>query len=133
MPSAPKIVDLDAQLGSEPDAPRHTARFRLFGRDWTMVCDLNAFAVSDMLTGEPAAIVRMIDSLVAEDERIDFRTAFASQPNLTAERLGQILNAMIEVAGQRPTTPSSISPRGGRSQTSRPKSAASSSRRPAAR
>ena len=123
---APKILDLDAEIGLD-DTPSATKPFKLFGRTWTMLCDLNSFAMSDLTTGEPAAIVRFIDSVILPAERIDFRNAISSQPNLTAERLGKILTALVEAAAERPTTPPSASSRGATSQTSQRKSAGSSS------
>lgn len=128
----PKILDLDAQLGIANE-PVNTLPFRLFGREWTLLCDLNTFALSDLGTGDPAAVVRYMVSFVIDDERDDFRTALSSQPNMTVERLGEILTALTEAATERPTTPPSVSGPGRQSQTSPRKSAASTSRRPAAR
>lgn len=123
----PKTLDLDAAIG-EIEEPQHTRPFKLFGKTWTLVCDLNSFALSDLATGEPAAIVRFLDSIVVPAERQEFRVALASQPNLPAERLGKILNALVEAATERPTTPQSASGSGRPNQKSVPKSAASSSR-----
>ncbi len=128
-----KILNLDEMLDDEPAEPVHTRPFRLFGRDWTLVCDMNAFAVAEMMTGDAGGIVRFIDSLILEEERIAFRTALASKP-LSAERLNKIMDKMIEAAVEpHPTTPPSASSRTGRNQTSVRKSAAGSSRKPAGR
>jgi hypothetical protein len=121
-----KLIDIDAALGDD-DAPVATRPFKLFGRNWTLLCDLNSFALSDLATGEPAAIVRFLNSIVAEDEREDFRSTLASQPNLTAEKLGKILTALVEAATDRPTTPASASGSTAPKRTSQRKSAASSS------
>lgn len=121
-----KILDLDAQIGID-NTPSATKPFKLFGRTWTMMCDLNSFAMSDLTTGEPAAIVRFIDSVILPAERVDFRNAISSQPNLTAEKLGAILTALVEAAAERPTTPPSASSRGATNPTSPRKSAANSS------
>lgn len=123
----PKVLNLDAELGESTD-PVNTRPFKLFGRDWTLNCDLNTFALSDLATGEPAAIVRFLTSIVTEDQRDDFRNALASQPNLSAERLGKIITALVEAATERPTTPPSASGSGRANLTSVRKSAASSSR-----
>lgn len=123
----PKTLDLDAELGEVEEAI-HTRPFKLFSKTWTLVCDLNSFALSDLATGEPAAIVRFLDSIVIEAERTAFRTALASQPSLSAERLGKILTALVEAATERPTTPPSVSGSGRAKPTSVRKSAASSSR-----
>ena len=122
------ILDLDADLALEDDEPQHTKQFRLFGKDWTLVCDLNSFAMSDLTTGDPSAIVRFIDSVILPEQRVDFRTAMTNVKNLTGEKLGKILGALVEAASERPTTPPSGSSGGARSPTSRPKSVASSSR-----
>lgn len=121
-----KILDLDAQIGID-STPSVTKPFKLFGRTWTLMCDLNSFAMSDLTTGEPAAIVRFMDSVILPDERVDFRNAISSQPNLSADKLAAILTALVEAAAERPTTPPSVSSRGATSQTSPRKSAASSS------
>lgn len=130
--ATPKILDLDAQLGGD-DQPANTRPFRLFGRDWTLNCDLNAFALSDLATGEPAAIVRFLTSVVVEDQREDFRNALAAQQNLSAERLGAIITALVEATSERPTTPPSGSGSGRPNLTSVRKSAGSSSRTQAGR
>lgn len=122
----PKTLDLDAALGDADDVI-NTRPFKLFGKTWTLVCDLNSFALSDLATGEPAAIVRFLDSIVIPEERTDFRTTLAAQPNLSAERLGKILTALVEAATERPTTPPSASGSGRAKPTSARKSAASSS------
>jgi len=121
-----KILDLDSELGIE-DTPAYTKPFKLFGRTWTMMCDLNSFALSDLTTGEPAAVVRFIDSVILPAERIEFRNAISSQPNLSADRLGKILTALVEAASERPTTPQSDSSSGAAKKTSQRKSGASSS------
>lgn len=122
-----KLIDLDAELGDD-DTPVHTRPFKLFGRTWTLLCDLNTFALSDLATGEPAAIVRFLNSVVIDEEREDFRNSLASQPNLTAERLGKILTTLVEAATERPTTLASVSGSTAPKRTSPRKSAASSSR-----
>jgi hypothetical protein len=124
-----KTIDLDADLGLDnDDAPVNTRPFKLFGRTWTLVCDLNTFALSDLTTGEPAAVVRFLTSVVVEDERDDFRTAFATAKGLTSETLGKILTAIVEAATERPTSPPSDSGSGRKNPTSPRKSVATSSR-----
>lgn len=113
MPPA-KAFDIDAELGLDIDqGPTHTTKIKLFGREWTMVCDVNTFSLGAIASGDLGAIIGLFRTMVAEDEWSDFGAAMAKVRNLDAEKLMGILNAMIEVAAERPTTPpsgSSVTP-----------------------
>lgn len=123
-----KILDLDADLGLD-ETPVTTRQIKLLGRQWTLVCDLNSYALSNLATGEPEAIVQFINGLIPEDERSDFAAALSKVPNLTPDKLGAILGKLVEAASERPTTPPSASSRGGSNRTSSPKSAAATAKR----
>lgn len=101
----PKVHDLDSQLGLDLAFVSPTKRVKLFGQEWTIVCDVNAFAVADILSGDVGGIARFIRGVVAPDEADAFAAALGRVPNLDGEKLGQILNVLIEVAGERPTEP----------------------------
>jgi hypothetical protein len=121
---APKIIDLDADLGLDGGEPLHTKKIKLLGREWTVICDLNSFAMSEIMAGDTGAISTFIRNLIAEDERDDFAKALAGQKNLSGEKLGQLLGKLIEVASGRPTELPSPSSRTATKRTSTPKSRA---------
>lgn len=121
-----KILDLDADLGLD-DAPTHTRPIKMLGRNWTLICDLNSYALSNLSTGDPAAIVQFLNGIIIEDERADFAKALSTVPNLTPEKLGTILGKLVEAASDRPLSPPSALPRGGSKMSTTPKSARTSS------
>lgn len=112
-----KIVDIDAELG-DSDEVIHTKKIRLLGREWTIQCDLNTFAMSQIAAGDASGISRFISNLVIPEERDDFIETLSSAKNLSGERLGSILQKLIEVAGERPTEPPSPSLRTAKKPTS---------------
>jgi len=122
-----KILDLDADLGLD-DEPVHTRQIKLLGRQWTLICDLNSYALSNMTTGDPGAIVEFLNGVILEEERSDFAKALSRVKNLTPEKLGAILGKLVEAAGERPTPPPSASPRGASKRTTTPKSAGATSK-----
>jgi hypothetical protein len=107
----PKIVDLDSELDSGEDEVLHTKKIKLLDKEWTIVCDLNTFAMAQIASGDAGGIATFIAGLVIEDERDEFVKTLAGARHLTGERLGAILNRLIEVAGERPTTQPSPSGR----------------------
>lgn len=125
-----KVIDLDDLIGGEDeDLPVHTRQAKLFGRNWTLVCDVNTFGLAALTTGDPAAIVDFIRSIIHPDEVDEFMGAFRKQRNLSGERLAKIVNALIEAASERPTKQPSVSSRGASSRTSARKSTGTSSGR----
>jgi len=122
-----KIIDLDADLFGVDDEPTPTKQVKLFGREWTILCDLNSFSISALGSGDPSAIVNFLDGLIAEDQRVDFRLAISRVKNLTPEKLGKLINSLVEVVTERPTTPPSASLRGASKRVTAPKSRAASS------
>lgn len=132
----PKVIDLDSQLDFDADAPKHTKKVRLLGEEWTVVCDLNSFAATNLTSGDSAAVMQFIRSMLLPEEWPEFARIASQHPALSGENGGKnlvtLVNALTEVAGERPTKPSSTSPRGGSRRTSSPKSAGSSSVRRAA-
>ena len=127
-----KILDLDADLGLD-DTPVHTRPIKLLGKEWTLICDLNSYALSNLTTGEPSAIVEFLNGVIIEEQRSDFAKALSAVPNLTPEKLGVILGKLVEAAGERPTKPPSASPRGVSSLTPTRKSVGVSSKTRAGR
>lgn len=118
-----KIIDLDAELDFE-DEPVHTARVKLLGREWTVVCDLNSFAMAQIAGGDASGISKFLTGLIHPDEQEDFALTLSSAKNLNGDRLGKVLEKLVEVAGERPTEPPSPSLRTAKKQTSAPRSRA---------
>ena len=103
-----KTLDLDAALKFD-DEPVHTKDVILFGTTWTLICDLNSFSIASLASGDAASIRDFIANLVVVDQRADFLKALGSQRGLSGERLGLIINKLIETVSENPTTPPSAS------------------------
>lgn len=110
-PMASPSIDLDKALGITGDEPTHTKKVKLLGKDWTLVCDLNAFAMAQIASGESSGVSQFIINLVVPTEQEAFAEALKNAKNMSGERLGLLLAKLIEVAGERPTEPPSRSPR----------------------
>lgn len=123
--TTPKRANLDLVLGD--DEPIVTKPITLLGREWDVVCGLNFFTLSSIGAGDPGAVARFLTNVVVADQREAFATALATAPNLDGEKLGKIVNALVEVAAERPTAPPSSSLRPVSKRTSAPKSVARSS------
>lgn len=125
-----KILDLDAKLGfAASEAPVHVKQVRLFGAEWTIICDVNSFTLSRVMSGNPEAVVDFLINAVEESQRVAFVKVMSDQKDLSPERLGSILNAFVEVAAERPTTPPSASGSTPAKKTSGRNSGASTARR----
>ena len=121
----PKRTNLDDLLGE--DEPVLTKPITLFGREWDVICGLNFFTLSAIGAGEPGAGAQFLRNTVVPDQRDAFATAMSAAANLDAEKLGKIVNALVEVASERPTTQPSVSSRPASKRTSAPRSVARSS------
>lgn len=119
-----KVIDLDKELGTGDDEPVHTKKIRLFGREWTVICDLNSFSMSQIAGGDAGGVSTFLTNLVHEDERDEFIKTLSSAKGLDGERLGKLLSKLIEVAGERPTSGPSPLPRTAKTPASTRKSAA---------
>lgn len=104
-------IDLDKDLGFSEDEVTHTKKVKLLGKEWTLVCDLNAFAMAQIASGESAGVSQFIINLVVPSQQEEFAQALRNAKNMTGERLGLLLSKLIEVAGERPTVSPSRSPR----------------------
>lgn len=102
-----------------------TKKVKMFGRTWTINCDLNAFSMAQIAGGDATGLARFLTGLVAEDEQDDFKTAMAERKGLTGEKLGELLSKLVEVAGERPTNGQPPSPSTAKRTTSTRRSAAS--------
>lgn len=124
------VVDLDAKLAEAgiEDEPIHTKTIHLFGRDWTMVCDLNTFNLASMMEGDGAAVLSFVEDVIHPDELAEFKLALSKAKGLSGPKLGALIGLMVEAASERPTTRPSVSSRGATKRTSKPRSAAASSR-----
>lgn len=124
----PRVIDLDSQLDlDKDDGPVTTKTVKLFGEEWTIVCDLNFWNITTA-GADAEGISRLLLGVVAEDQRADFTAAMGRVRNLTVEKLLEIVQAIMEVAAERPTKPPSASTRGATKPTSARKSVAASSR-----
>ena len=128
-----KIIDLDAQFAGEPAEPIHTRKVKLFGEEWTVVCDVNSFVLTNISNGDTKAFMEFLENVVVEEEKARMRQALSSQRGLTAEKLLRIIVALMEVVAARPTQSPSASSRTASKRTSSPKSTAASSRTRGAR
>lgn len=120
MPPMPTntTVDLDHLLGLVSKEKQRTKKIKMFGRTWTVICDLNSFAMAQIAGGDSGGISKFMLGLVDEDEKDDFAEALSSAKGLDGEKLGALLTKLIEVAGERPTEQPSPSPRTAKKQTS---------------
>lgn len=128
----PKVIDLDSQLNLDDGEPITTKKVKLFGREWTIVCDLNFWNITTA-GADAEGISRLLLGVVAEDEQAEFTAAMGRVKHLTVEKLLEIVQAIMEVAAERPTKPPSASTRGATKPTSARKSVAPSSRTGVAR
>lgn len=122
----PKVIDLDERLNLE-DPEVKTVPIKLFGREWDFIQSLNAFAFSDLLGSNPAAVARFFANAVVESQRTDFANALAGRPDLDGDKLMELLNAVLEAVTGRPTDKPASKSRPASKRTSSPKSAARSS------
>lgn len=121
--NATTTVDLDHLLGLVVKEKQRTKKIKMFGRTWTVICDLNSFAMAQIAGGDSGGISKFMLGLVDEDEKEDFAEALSSAKGLDGEKLGALLTKLIEVAGERPTEQPSPSPRTAKKQTSTLRSA----------
>lgn len=98
-----KAVDLDAELGLLVTEKMPTKKIRMLGREWTIICDLNSFAMSQIAGGDPGGISKFLVNLVVDEEREDFVDTLSNAKGLDGEKLGSLLSRLIEVAAERPT------------------------------
>ena len=108
--ATPKVIDLDLDL-NEVEVPQFTKRVKILDREWTINCDINVFAVSQIASGEAMGIARFITNMVIPEQRDDFANMLATAPGMSADRLTVLLSRLIEVAGERPTESPSPSQR----------------------
>jgi hypothetical protein len=107
-------VDLDAQLSdliADAAKKRKYNKVKLFGKEWRVTTEPNTYAALAGSFGDIEALVAMITNIVHPDEREDFHKTLLQAEDLNADILMQILNGLVEVAGERPTKSSSGSSR----------------------
>lgn len=119
---APKTPDLDAELGFGNPEAIPTKKVKLFGREWRVLCEVNAFTLTDIASGETAALNAFLRGIIHEDDRDDFVKTLNSTQGVTPERLAQLIAKLIEVASERPTVSPSPSRRTAGKKTSALKS-----------
>jgi hypothetical protein len=123
-----KVLDLDAKLAFDDDTPIHTRDIILFGQEWTVVCDANAYALSALSSGDVTAYRDYLVNTVILEQREAMHTVLLRQRGLTAERFVAIIEAVFEVVSEGvPTTRASASSRTPAKKTSSRTSAAPSS------
>jgi hypothetical protein len=122
------LTDIDALL-PEDEEEIPTKPIKLFGRDWTLLCDVNSFGIASLASGDFNTLTPMMLGLVVESERAEFAATFSKQRNMKPERLIAIFQAMVEEASERPTKRPSASSRTAQTTRQPRKSAAGSSGR----
>lgn len=118
----PKTPDLDAELGFGNPEAIPTKKVKLFGREWRVLCEVNAFTLTDIASGEVVALNSFLRGVIHPDDREEFVKALSSAQGMTAERLAQLIAKLIEVASERPTVSPSPSQRTAGKKTSALKS-----------
>lgn len=114
----PKVFDLDAHLNLDDDGPLHTKQIKMFGREWTLVCDVNMFAMSEIASGDTAALSAFVRNAILPEQSDEFLGELRKVRNLGGEKLGALLSALIEAASDRPTVSPSPSQRTAKKPTS---------------
>ena len=120
------VIDLDARLGLNKDEPMHTKKVKLLGREWNVVCDVNTFGVSAIASGDLGAIYSFVRNLVIAEEADDFVAALQKARNMDGDKLFATVQALMEVAAERPTVRPSPSRATASKRTSSTRSQASS-------
>ncbi len=121
---APAPIDFDTDLDLNEEV--ETIVIKLFGREWRLQLGLNAFNLSALTSGDASAIAGFVANAIHPDDRDEFKRAISMQANLTPEKLGLLINKLIEVMSGRPTTRPSVSRATASKRTSTPKSGARS-------
>lgn len=132
--ATPKVINLDAEFGFDV-LPEQEAPFReveLLGmKKVRVMCDVSSFAAVNFTTGDAQAVMRFLESMIHEEDWPEFQRVASLHPALKgekgAENLWKIINRLTEVAGERPSSPSSTSRATASRRTSTPKSAGKSS------
>lgn len=118
MPTKEPVIDLDTLLGMIVTEKMPTKEVKLFGRKWTINCDLNSFSMAQIAGGDASGLAKFLTNLVAEDQQEDFVKAMSEAKGLNGEKLGELLGKLIEVAAERPTVGPSPSPTTAKRRTS---------------
>ena len=105
-----KVTDIDAIVPAEPTGIP-TKKIKLFGREWEVVCDINDYTMTAVATGDPKAFRDLLVNAVVDDQREEMHQELMRQRGMTTERFAAIVNAVLEVAAERPTTSPSASSR----------------------
>jgi hypothetical protein len=131
MAKTPAVVDFGDEFAVD-DSPVPTVLVRnVFGEDFLVLKDVNLFAAMAMADDEPklSDMHRMMCNLIADEDRVRFRSHIARQKNLKAEQIGALFNRLLEVAGdEHPPRSSSGSARTTRTKAVGGRSGAGSSR-----
>jgi hypothetical protein len=118
-----RIAKAHAEDGLDTSKPPPTAPVEAFGQTFRVYQDINVFnliALDDVDDAQAtAALVKLVKSLIHEDDRRAFLNAIASARYLNGSALREIITGLMEAAsGEVPTTPPV-----GSGRSSRPKAA----------
>jgi hypothetical protein len=120
------IVDLDALLEAKMKAAKDKIQYRpirLLGREWRVSTAPNAFTSLGAAGGDVRALSHMIAGAVHTDERDQFTNALMNADGIDDVVLLGIIEAFLEVVGERPTeSPSDSSDGSEPKKDSKPKS-----------
>jgi hypothetical protein len=107
-------VNIDDMLAKEfgtEEVAVPTKTVTLFREDFTIRCDVNAFNIMNVMSGDEeeqaAAIAKTMVNIVDGPDRPRFKRVLGSQPNLTADKLLKVFAALVEAAGDAHPTDSS--------------------------
>lgn len=111
------VVDIDALIREDLEAAAENVVEKgpviVMGREWMIVepqNSLHSFRMGD-LANDPMAIIDAMKDCVTPDQRADFIQALKTAAILPTDVLMKIVNAILEVAFARPTSPSKPSSR----------------------
>lgn len=111
MAATKKVIDLDTELGLDFTDEVPIKVVKLLGREWRVLCSVNQFALGRLTSGDVGAWTGFIQGIIHADDRAAFTEALSTVPNLDVDKLIAIVSRLVEVIGERPTTPSSASSR----------------------
>lgn len=129
-----KSLNLDAEFGFDTMAEQESPfiKIELLGvKDVRVMCDVSSFAAVNVGSGDASSILLFLQSMIHPEDWPEFSKVASMHPAFRGEEgaanLWKVINRLTEVAGQRPSSPSSTSRATASRTTSTPKSAGKSS------
>lgn len=126
--ATPRTISFGKKYTADESKPKVVRVDDIFGESFDIVEDVNVFQA--LLIGEGdevkgSELAKMMVNLVADHDKVRFRTLLSRQRGLTGERFADLFQDLLEVAsGGRPTAASRGSSRGTRAKAAGALSAA---------